>query len=285
MSLTVADRYGNPVPDGTVLNVGLVDKDDLNSAGTRTSRLLVDSTVGSTAGTTLNDTAVDFTTASSSVNGNDRWIEANDYVLIPTAPAADKVRQVGSIADANNLSVNKAYTADHVGEAYQVGAALTGSLVFGKKQDGVGTLTRGTVETTQGVGWVVVRYPNEVIFDGYYLVARSSDDTAARIFDMVYYAQAPASLVPDITTISNSSTVEFTLEDAGGYALEGVTVSTSVKYVANAGGLVVTASPSPTDSSGRGAVTITVTGGVSGDQATVTLSAVETSATITVTIQ
>ena len=63
-----------------------------------------------------------------------------------------------------------------------------------------------------------------------------------------------------------------------------VGVGASVTYATNDGGLIVTTSGGATDSSGTFSTIITVSGGTSGDAATVTFTSGSAVQTVTVTI-
>jgi len=286
MSLGVVDRYGNPVPDGTLVNVGLVDASDRTS-GADISRLFRQGNVTSTNLTNLEDSGATFTSDTQDVNGSPRLIQRNDFVLIPTAPAVDKVRFVDSVVDNNNLTVRKSYLGDHAGKGYLVGAALTGSQVFGNTD---GNLTQGTIVVNQGSGSIVVRYPSGapdgVALDTYYLVIRSSDDTASYVKELTYFVQLPVEIVPDTTSIGASNTINFTVSDAGGYELEGATLTSNVAYTTKTDPAfdVSTGPIGKTDTNGRSSVAITVVGGNSGDSASVDLLGLQAKATITVKI-
>ena len=78
---------------------------------------------------------------------------------------------------------------------------------------------------------------------------------------------------PSHTSISGSVTYSADLRDGGDKALlPFVGVGASVRYIINNGGLSVTSPGGVTDSWGTFSTIITVTGGISGDEATVTFT-------------
>ena len=270
-NVSVADRYGNPVPDGTLLNLVLMDT------------AISSGTVQSTSGTTLTSTTSTFLTDSSLVNLTQRFIEPDDFVFIPTAIAADKIRNVVG-ETASTLTVNKAYVDDHNTKDYFVGAALKGSFVSGFVEN---VATAGTLETEGGIGTMFVTYPVDILLRSNHIGIRASDDTASLVKASVFAAQRPIDLTafPDELSLSffiNSADVEITVSDGGNYLLNGAPVTHSISTTSALLDLTVT--DGNTDADGNFTSTITVNAGASGDTATVTFRSLLGTADVTVTV-
>ncbi|CAK0751348.1 adhesin/invasin [Gammaproteobacteria bacterium] len=170
-SASVTDRYGNNVPNGTVINLGLVDSvlaqgsagvitagDATLTAGTS---LL---TVSCTDSTTCNALVADFLTQVER-NNTLRGIQANDRVLIENAQAQDKGRFVASplTVASTTLEVQSPYVGTMPSGSipaplYTVGASLLGAQIAGSDASG-GNLTVGTATTQDGIINFRVTYP------------------------------------------------------------------------------------------------------------------------------
>jgi hypothetical protein len=184
----VTDRYGNSVPDGTVVNLALMDSVILHDASgatatgspslTRTGTSLIrrrcatEPTAGGEAGgcglSGQLSGASDFT---STITRNDipRGIQPNDLILIRNAATADKRRVVGATVSATALDAHVPYTETLSNGEFWVGAALSGAQIAGFNVDD-GTLMPGTGVTQNGIAEFRVTYPANVrtIFTGCY---------------------------------------------------------------------------------------------------------------------
>ncbi|MFW6334983.1 MAG: hypothetical protein ACOC0W_06900, partial [Desulfosalsimonas sp.] len=154
-SLSVTDRWGNPVPDGTVINMGVMDSVISSGTGniTQDSNVLVHA-----------EGDADFETDSVERSGKQRHIEPGDRVLIKEAASENKSRFVQDpVSDGpHRIYVNRAYEADETVE-YVVGASLLGGSIHGCNPDG--TATKGTVITKEGLGRLCFVYPSGAATD------------------------------------------------------------------------------------------------------------------------
>ncbi|MEJ2699218.1 MAG: hypothetical protein P8Z70_06125, partial [Desulfuromonadales bacterium] len=250
-SASVTDRYGNDVPDGTVINLGLVDSViNMGSTGASTAG---DPVLTDPGGAFLND----FITR----NNAPRYIQDNDRVLIFNAQAEDKSRFVTNassrtqttLVTSSNLQ-NNASSLDYV-----VGASLLGAYISG--DDGSGNLIKGTAVVQNGTAKFWVTYPansdtilngcygysgadpgsyfgGDVRFDNpkssqVYVVASTSSNDAATVDrgQFCFAAIAGFSLGASPAKLSGSGTVTLDLADGGdGISLPFVPVSYSITY-------------------------------------------------------
>lgn len=132
-TIIATDRFGNAVPDGTELNLGLVD-----------TILAADVGAASTNGSGLTGTFIATPV---------RAIQANDRVVITNAAAVDRNRFIAT-GLTSPFTVTQNYNNTVVGglNAY-IGAALQGGYVSG----GAGEIGRTT--TTNGIATLNVTYP------------------------------------------------------------------------------------------------------------------------------
>ncbi|PLX95943.1 MAG: hypothetical protein C0621_02950, partial [Desulfuromonas sp.] len=314
----VSDRYGNAVPDGTVINLGLVDSVISSSVGNAST---------ASASTTLTDLTATFSTSSIVRNGATRNVEANDRVLLLNAVSADKSRFVASApVAATTMTVQKSYTTTTAGLDHVVGASLLGATIAGL--DSAGFYMPGQGEVSDGQSSFVIDYPAndntiEVGCYGYTAGAYNSVDTryspatSAQVYVVASATDASATAVNQgdfcfaglqafaLSVVSNTATsgsgvTSLHLEDATTINLPFKRIGSSVQYTTNAGLLSVTACADEngngacdagetvsgrTDANGDLNFLITVAGGVSGDSATVTYTGPENTVTTeTVTI-
>ena len=306
--LLVNDRYGNAVPDGTVINLGVLDS--VISAGNagQTNNGLA----------RLRDTSgVNFTNEFVIRDGLIREIEDNDRLVLFDVPAADKSRYVfGTPPNVypQRIEVNKAYTNSDTGIEYAVGASLLGATIYGT--DGTDA-TKGTVQTDNGLAQLRLVYPAQpsTILCGCYgfgttdkrfvrgtgtaaentgrviSVFTSSDDKVSMVSEgtLCFSSIAGASLTAVPDSIGGPGTggpppgfdIELELRDGGdGVLLPFIQVTASV--VIEAGGLStpleITATGGSTDTAGSFTSRISITTpGLSGDTATITYYALDAS--------
>ncbi|MDO9453178.1 MAG: Ig-like domain-containing protein [Stagnimonas sp.] len=177
----VTDRYGNSVPDGTVVNFGVIDSVMMhdNSGGTTagaatltrngpsliTRRCTTEPLNGGIA-SSCNPAPSDFT---SPITRNDvpRRIQANDTVLLRNATDGDKRRFVAVDPSATpskpaptamELSVHKNYGETNTMLEMWVGAALSGGEIFGFDASGT-NLSKGTGIVKDGIADFRLTYP------------------------------------------------------------------------------------------------------------------------------
>lgn len=155
----VTDRYGNQVPDGTSINLGMIDSVIVGSGSgaiASGSAVLTDATPLYADGTS----AGDFSAANIPRNGTDRFVEQNDKILLLNGKAQDKVRFVaaGIYNSVNELLVQTAYNSTQATREYVVGAALLGGEVAGVDPE-TSTLLNGSARTVNGLATFTVTYP------------------------------------------------------------------------------------------------------------------------------
>ncbi|MFQ5469035.1 MAG: invasin domain 3-containing protein [Gammaproteobacteria bacterium] len=203
--LTVTDRYGNPVPNGTAISIGLVDTvitSDNDGSITNSSTTFTDDGTGGGGPSA-------FTSVSVQRNGTNRFIEANDRVLLLDGNAEDKNRFVASAPSlAGSFAVQSAFKNTVTGRQYVVGASLLGASVAGVASsvtNGVPTeqytSTSGFATTETGVARFRMTYPANINTLNYgcnnvpgidtrytplnsgkvYIIASSSDNSATTI--------------------------------------------------------------------------------------------------------
>ena len=298
-SIHVADRYGNAVADGTLVNLGMID----TVKSTDTDGV---TTVG---GSVLTDANATFTSSTVSVQGQPAvGIQENDRVLLFNAVSGDKNRFVSASAVANTtVPVQTPYTTATTGLGYIIGGTvLSGTIAGAQGEGGV-----GYVQTTNGIGNFAITYPANVstIYNGctldapdtrtvpadagdVYVVASASDSDATAITNVFCFsaiAGGSLSILPsvDIQTMGDN-TVALKLVD-GGDAIP-LPFQDTTGYVVYdskdaASTLVITATGCNTGSSGGCDANVNLSGTpVSGDSATVTFARGDITSTVQVTI-
>jgi hypothetical protein len=163
--LLVTDRYGNPVADGTVINLGVIDSVLLSNRAPQINYGFGSSIIDGNASTTANSAV--FTDQSNSLfqsavitrNNTNRFIEAQDRVLIFNAQAEDKNRFVAALPNqASSVTVNKNYLNTETGLEYLIGASLLGMQVAGVDPAKEG-LVSGQAVTQDGAASFYLTYP------------------------------------------------------------------------------------------------------------------------------
>ena len=166
----VTDRYGNSVPDGTVVNLGVLDSilaSDNDAGLTASSATFTDADA---LVSNRRQTNVGLDAVSIVRNEVERFIEANDRVLITDADAEDKSRVVKRDSLSGNPETltagtsvtNKIYVNTAVGLNYVIGASMLGSQVVGEVYDDAGVISEvtGVAETKDGIATFYVVYPS-----------------------------------------------------------------------------------------------------------------------------
>ncbi|WP_420904492.1 invasin domain 3-containing protein [Candidatus Magnetaquiglobus chichijimensis] len=153
-SALVTDRYGNAVPDGTVISLNLIDA------------VLAQSATGaiSASSPNLTDAAASFNTSRLiDSSGIGRTIQTGDQVLFDRIDSAqDRRRFVTSPLSATVLTTHQNFSQTLSGLSYTVGASLRGGAIHGYSgQTGCdpALLTTGVTSTTGGVAPIRVTYP------------------------------------------------------------------------------------------------------------------------------
>lgn len=220
-TLIVTDRFGNAVPDGTAINLGIIDS------------VIVDSNSGQLTGTSLTDLAPTFSdgsviaafnSASIVRNSSNRFVELGDRVLVTDViDAVDKSRFIDSAINLTDVGVQSAFDGSETGLDYVIGAALLGAEISGI--DSGGTLTSGSVLTENGLANIRVTYPANIntIRIGCFEVQddlRYSPNDSARVFMVASATSGSATLVDEgtlcfapisgFTLTSNKDTIDST---------------------------------------------------------------------------
>ncbi len=313
VSAMVNDIHGHPVPDGTVVNLNVIDS--ILAAG------VIDTTGGvdSLSGSTLTDwapttgdwaTPTQFDSAFVWRNDAKRFIRSNDHVLILNAEEEDKVRVVGNAALSNNIIItsssftnaypNASYPASITG--YVVGASLLGTGVYGV--DSNNNPVTGKSTTVGGIANFRISYPanEDTIHIGcypsrdyrylpygsadIYLVAsvNNSVTTVNNNFCLEHILGGTMGVTPNAVSGNGIIQITLYLEDggdrvplalksiSGNVVTEGaVSVALSAGSYYNYGVLTALAAGSyRTDRYGYAYSTLTISGGATGDTATVT---------------
>lgn len=315
--LLVTDRHGNPVADGTVINLGVIDsvlvsnrEPVIDYGFTKTVADGLASTVQGQANLTDLSNAL-FQSAVITRNNTSRYIQAQDRVLLFNAQAEDKSRFVAvAPSESSRVQVNKAYQNTDAELEYLIGASLLGAQVSGT-DPAKADLVSGQAITKDGNATFYLTYPadNSSILHGclptdidtrqspmassqIWIVAEASGSGATSLNDQACFsAISPLSLSANTTAISKTSTVALQLVDQKEIALPFMPITELVSYGQNAGGLVVTVSPycanrddRRTNAAGYCNLDISVAGGSSGDAATITLIAGDARLDIAVSI-
>jgi hypothetical protein len=277
--LLVTDRWGNPVPDGTTINLGVIDS------------VIADSGTGSIAdgGSVLTDASANFANASITRSGLVREIEEGDRVVLFDVPASDKSRFVTTPIGTTTLPVTRPYENTLTNIEYAVGASLLGASIYGT--DG-STATKGTVRTQNGLAQLRLVYPankNRILVGCYpsgvdtrhlpqnsarvITVFTSSDDRVSMVDEGTLCFSAIAgftlSAVPDELAgkIGNTFSLTLTLVDGGDEVpLPFIDVEA---FVVSEGVITVDVTTGATDENGQFISQVDITGGVSGDSATI----------------
>jgi hypothetical protein len=316
--LLATDRYGNPVADGTVINLGVIDSVILSNRAPQINYGFGSTVIDGNASTTANSAV--FTDLSNALfqsavitrNNTSRFIEAQDRVLIFNAQAADKSRFAAALpGQASSITVNKPYLNTETQLEYLIGASLLGMQVAGVDPAKEG-LVSGQAVTQDGAASFYLTYPanEDTILTScvssaldtrhsprgsaqVFVVAEASGSSATTIDDRACFSYiSPAVISSGVTSISGDTTLSLEIRDQGLVRLPFLSFEAGISYEAsNNGNLTVnviqcsnTASLR-TDVNGQCKLEIDVTGGNSSDTATITLGVTGgTPLAITVTV-
>ncbi len=156
---TVTDRYGNPVPNGTTINLGVTDSVIVWGSDGKTTNN--NSQLNSAAPQLTDNTPVWLDTARITRNFTSRGVQHNDRLLILDAQAEDKSRFVSTAINSvgnTSVDVQNDYANSATGLVYVIGAALLGGDVIGVNAAS-GEETRGTATTDGGTITFYLLYP------------------------------------------------------------------------------------------------------------------------------
>lgn len=149
----VSDRYGNAVPDGTIVNFGIIDTviaQDYDGTTTAAASTMTDD--GTYPAPPLNSALV-------WRNDVPRYIQPNDRILLRNAQAEDKSRNISSVDSGSQVTVQKPYLNTASNLNYVIGAATVGAEIFGVDHAGTGAEEKGWGTTVDGQVTLYVKYP------------------------------------------------------------------------------------------------------------------------------
>lgn len=302
--LLATDRYGNPVADGTVINLGVIDSVLLSNRAPQINYGFGSTVIDGNASTTANSTLLTdlsnalFQSAVITRNNTNRFIEAQDRVLIFNAQAEDKSRFIAVQPNqATSITVNKNYLNTAAELEYLVGASLLGMQIAGvdPTKDG---LVSGQAVTEDGAASFYLTYPanQDTILTScvassldtrhspqgsaqVFVVAEASGSDATTIDDRACFSYiSPAVITSGITSISGDTILSLEVRDQGSVRLPFLGFEAGISYgINNSGSLEVNVGTClatgsrRTDVNGQCNLSISVTGGNSGDTAVVSL--------------
>jgi 2-keto-3-deoxy-6-phosphogluconate aldolase len=316
--LLATDRYGNPVADGTVINLGVIDSVLLSNRAPQINYGFASTVIDGNASTTATSRLLTdlsnalFQSAVITRNNTNRFIEAQDRVLIFNAQAEDKSRFVAALpAQASTVTVNKNYLNTATQLEYLVGASLLGMQVSGVDPAKEG-LVSGQAVTEDGAASFYLTYPanEDTILTScvssaldtrhipqgsaqVFVVAEASGSSATTIDDRACFSYiSPAVITSGITSISGDTILSLEVRDQGSVRLPFLGFDAGISYgLSNRGNLTVNVvkclatNSLRTDVNGQCELEIDVSGGISGDTATVSLGVSSANAlTINVTV-
>lgn len=198
-SALVTDQWGNAVPDGTAISLGLVDSViAMGNDGSIASGSATLTGSGYTTEFQFNDTITR--------NNISRGVEANDRVLILNASEANKSRFVTSLASSTTVDVQSNYTANEASLNYVVGSSLNGASIAGEDENS--NLTQGLGLTKDGIATIKVTYPanKNTILTGCYDYSDSSDPTTYSTLDTRYAKEESAQVLVVASATDGSAT-------------------------------------------------------------------------------
>lgn len=316
--LLVTDRYGNPVADGTVINLGVIDSVLLSNRAPQINYGFTSTVIDGRAATAANSALLTdlsnalFRSAVITRNNTSRYIEAQDRVLLFNAQAQDKSRFVSAVPEqASSLTVNKAYQHTETQLQYVIGASLLGTQVAGTDPNKA-DLVSGQAVTKDGAASFYLTYPanrNSILtgclpasLDSRYsprgsaqvfVIAEASGSSATTIDDKACFSYiSPATIHSGIKAISGDTLLDLEVKDKALVLLPFLDFEASVSYDStNSGILQVSVGTClntgllQTDINGQCQLQIRSSGGNSGDTATVNLAVKDgTPLTIQVTV-
>lgn len=253
-SAFVTDQNGDPVPDGTYVQLDVFDtlfaRGIIAAGDTISGSLLTDNALifqgNGTTPTTLTTAVVD--------RGNDPslTIKAGDLVLLRNAAKSDRIRYVVSTT-ANSITVDAPYvntypSALYPNADYLVGRALVGTKIHGFDNDS-GDKTLGLGQTLNGLANFRFEYPNSIL--GYGVNAVANDvrfsplgstevwlvanvgGIVGDIERVVFAGIAPLSITVDPPVIDASQNVEVTLIDTNSNTIPFTPISAAADDPAN----------------------------------------------------
>jgi hypothetical protein len=318
--LLVTDRYGNPVSDGTVINLGVIDSVLLSNRAPQINYGFSSTVIDGNASVIANSPQLTdlsnalFKSAVITRNNTSRYIEAQDRVFALNAQAADKSRFVASIPEANDsITVNKNYLNSANGLEYIVGASLLGAQISGVDptkvdlvsgqavtQDGAATfyLTYPANENTIRAGCVPADIDSRFAPAGsaqVWVVAEASGSSATTTDNQECFSYISPARIVNTTgqaSLTTSTVLQLETQDASSVRLPYMPIEEGITYAqSNTGNLSVivgncnSGMDRRTNTDGVCSLPISVTGGASGDSASINLSTLDGNAlTVTVTI-
>lgn len=317
-SVFVTDQFGNAVPDGTAISLGVLDS--VIVSNNSASNYAVNAPSPANASVTADSASLTdnsnttFSTAFITRNSTSRFVNADDRVLLLNAQPENKSRFAGNVSG-NIIQTNKPYKTTESSLSYVVGSSLLGAQIEGVNMQ-TGSTVVGQAATKDGYATFYLRYPadNQHILTGCFqgdpkldtrataappgsaqvwVVAESSETGATTIDNRACFSgMLNYQLVNEsgVTAISSTTTLNLSLRDANLIQLPFVELSGSVVYETNLGVLNVSIgncsgrTDRRTAENGVCRLPITVTGGASGDSATITIGAPGNAAPVSISV-
>ena len=166
-SVVVTDKNGNSVPDGTLVQLDVIDS--VLAQGTIAAGDSITGTTFTDSNPTITDDlgigAADFTTAHVNEKGASYFIDSESLVILTSAAdRQDQVRLV-SAKTANTITVSSAYNSTYPNTTYPSGLTnyIVGRTTLGMKVVGydpeTGETTDSFTRTKAGIGSFRIEYP------------------------------------------------------------------------------------------------------------------------------
>lgn len=301
--LQVTDRYGNAVKDGTVVNLGVLDTvltanvPPVLNYGFAQTTLHTQASKDAGHSVLFDSENSLFKSAYVMHNNIQRYIEPDDRVLLLNSQAQERSRFVQQV-HTDNLVLNAQFSESQTDVHYLVGTALKGIQVMGENAAGA-LMTGGTV-TENGNATFYLTYPanshtlglgcidpeldtryNPVGSAQVWLIAQVSN-TDATVLDNNACFSALLDLkltnLSNVTTLSASGNLLLEVTDASDIRLAFRSIQHSVTFAVNEGNLQVEIGDcegrldTRTNKQGRCHLPVSITGGQSGDEASLQLA-------------
>ncbi|UQB42304.1 hypothetical protein JX580_11735 [Thiomicrospira microaerophila] len=269
IGVSVNDKWGNSVPDGTVVNLTVLDSVVMSNIMPVVNAELRTNDPATAAEIEQNESRLTIGTATVAENATirrnntDRFIESGDRVLLWNALATDKLRFVSSLA-VNDISVSKNYLSNQDDLDFIIGASLLGASIAG--EDGLGNRLTGQLRVQNGMGQAYLTYPansNSLnlgcggvsAIDLRYqplgsaqvwISAESNQGKATTINNQACFAAlSPLEIINfnEISSISSTSAISLSVRDAGNVNLPYTRISSMVTIEESAPGFAVSVTP------------------------------------------
>lgn len=300
----VTDRYGNAVADGTALSLGAIDTVLMSNRAPVIDYKFGRTQIGTNAqiranSSLLTDSDNDlFDKAFVFSDQIERKIQQNDRLLILNAQPEDKLRIVTEISH-DKITLQQPFAHDLSNAEYLIGTAFKGIQIGGLAENGELTIGRATVQ--QGIAELFLTYPSDNRFLQLGCLPAEVDERfyprgTAQVWVIAQVNQTPAikldnnacfsaafpfnlQLLNGNPIINQNRDIMLEVLDAYSNLVPYTVIEAEISYVNPNSDLMVTVgmcqqrNDRRTDSRGKCILPISIAGGNSGDEATVTLRA------------